>query len=434
MSRSLSLPGSAGPLLSRRAVLRLLALGGATVATAGCLPGGGSADAGGSSGPSSTVAPLAASSAIAAEAARRTLVVVELGGGNDGLSTLAPVGLGRYHDLRPHLALTAEEVVELDGVYGLHQALAPVAARLAVVQGVGVRSPDLSHFAMSSRWWRGDAEGDRGYETGFLGRCCDLVAGDEIVTGITLGAPSPAMIADRATTMSLADLDTLGALGDETSAAARAVRNGWITVADGEGDGAPDSGRPAMLATARSGLRDGVRFVDLLRSLPEPSQGYPETGVGLQFALASRLLRADAGVRILHLPVDGFDTHDGQRWPHDNLLDQLGQAIAAFLNDLDGVGRAGEVLVATTSEFGRRVTAPGSGTDHGGASVALLAGPVAAGRHGDAPSLDALDRDDNLVASTHLDDYYATLAGWLGIPAEEVLPSSASAIGGIVRA
>ena len=33
----------------------------------------------------------------------RVLVVVQLGGGNDGLNTLVPAGDGRYYDSRPNL-------------------------------------------------------------------------------------------------------------------------------------------------------------------------------------------------------------------------------------------------------------------------------------------------------------------------------------------
>ena len=35
----------------------------------------------------------------------RVLVVVQLGGGNDGLNTLVPAGDGRYYDSRPNLAV-----------------------------------------------------------------------------------------------------------------------------------------------------------------------------------------------------------------------------------------------------------------------------------------------------------------------------------------
>ena len=52
--------------------------------------------------------------ATATAAERRTLVLVTLYGGNDGLNTVIPYADPAYHDARPELAYTAEEVLRLD--------------------------------------------------------------------------------------------------------------------------------------------------------------------------------------------------------------------------------------------------------------------------------------------------------------------------------
>src|SRR5436190_23395350 len=39
---------------------------------------------------------------------RRVLVVVQLGGGNDGLNTLIPYSEGAYYDARPRIGVNAE--------------------------------------------------------------------------------------------------------------------------------------------------------------------------------------------------------------------------------------------------------------------------------------------------------------------------------------
>lgn len=80
-----------------------------------------------------------------------------------------------------------------------------------------------------------------------------------------------------------------------------------------------------------------------------------------------------------------------------------------------GTGLSDRVLVATTSEFGRRPAEHAGGLDHGTASTALLWGPVRPGPHGEAPSLRHLDDDGNLVATVSFDRYQATLATWLGV-------------------
>jgi uncharacterized protein (DUF1501 family) len=101
---------------------------------------------------------------------------------------------------------------------------------------------------------------------------------------------------------------------------------------------------------------------------------------------------------------------------------QFGTALAAFLDDLADAGLADRVLVATTSEFGRRAEANGGGTDHGTASTMMLAGAVKPGRHGAPPDFARRDGDGNVKATTSMMDYYATLTdSWLGVPTSEVL-------------
>lgn len=439
-----------GTALDRRQVLRLLAFGAASLAVPACrgeatVPADGAMGAAMGTGaaldPDDTAAtvapattPLGTFEGAVAPVGERILVVIELNGGNDGLATVAPVGDGRYRDLRPQLALGAEEVLPFGAGWGLHRGLEPAAARLAALQGVGVRRPDLSHFAMSSRWWRGDPEGDAGYETGVWGRCCDALAGDEPVTGLSLGfGATPALAAARATTMSLPDLDLLGGFSGDERPALQAVRQGWRTIAEAA-DAVPASAAAgALVGAARRGLGAALAFADVLAGLPDAVEGYPGSAIGAQLALAGRLIRAGSGVRILHLPYGSFDTHDGQRGSHDQQMLELGEALAAFQRELDGAGHTGKVLVATTSEFGRRVPAELDGTDHGGASSMLLVGPVQPGRHGEDPSLVDLDEQDNLRATLHVGDYLATLVeGWLGVPAADVLPAGTSAASGVL--
>jgi uncharacterized protein (DUF1501 family) len=83
------------------------------------------------------------------------------------------------------------------------------------------------------------------------------------------------------------------------------------------------------------------------------------------------------------------------------------------------------VLVATTSEFGRRVSENGSGLDHGAASSMLVVGPVKAGRAGDPSPLGDLDGNGNLRTTVPFDRYLATLSQeWLGVEAGSILPEA----------
>jgi uncharacterized protein (DUF1501 family) len=431
--------------LSRRALLGgLLGAGAATAAGLGVhrslTDGHGGAQLG---IPSATASPGPAARAAGAsvrtlaadpDPARRVLVVVELSGGNDGLATLAPLGDPTYRRLRPNLGLADDEAVWIDDHHAVHPALAALqAGGIAWVRGVGSRTPSRSHFDMEARWWDGDEAGDARLATGFLGRLCDELDAGAPVTGVSIGGGStPALRSDRAVTLGLPDPGSVWFLTTEDPWYGN-LRAGMGRLAAGAGALGP------LGDAAGRGLVDALAFGEVLGSIREDdgadgSEGYPGSDLGSRLALAARLIDADVGVRVLHVPMGGFDTHDDQRGTHDQLMVELNDALTAFLADLDARGRLGSTLVATTSEFGRRPAENGSGTDHGAASVAMVCGPVVAGLHGEQPSLDRLDDEGDLVATVTLEEYYATVAAdWFGVGPELVLPSGAAPLGGLVR-
>src|SRR5258708_16838761 len=102
----------------------------------------------------------------------RLLVLVQLAGGNDGLNTVIPFTDGAYHDARPTLRQD-QGVLPLNNQIGLHPNLKGLkasfdAGQLAIVQGVGYPSPNLSHFASMSIWETASVQG--GIGDGWLGR------------------------------------------------------------------------------------------------------------------------------------------------------------------------------------------------------------------------------------------------------------------------
>ena len=138
----------------------------------------------------------------------RTLVVVELGGGNDGLNTVVPMTDPAYRTLRPTLGVT--DAVALDDTVGLHPGLAKLAARyqagqVAIVEGLGYPDPNLSHFASLGYWWSG-VPGESG-NVGWLGRYLDGTVGfDDPLAAVGIGPmPSPALLGNRSFATSIAD-------------------------------------------------------------------------------------------------------------------------------------------------------------------------------------------------------------------------------------
>src|SRR3954454_10968688 len=101
------------------------------------------------------------------------LVVLEMGGGNDGLNTVIPYADDLYHKARPTLRRTKKDVIKINDVVGLHNALSGLQplvnnGQIAVVQGVGYPNPDRSHFESMDIWQSADPS--RSIQTGWLGR------------------------------------------------------------------------------------------------------------------------------------------------------------------------------------------------------------------------------------------------------------------------
>ncbi len=96
---------------------------------------------------------------------------------------------------------------------------------------------------------------------------------------------------------------------------------------------------------------------------------------------AARLLAAPEGLRIAALAFDGFDTHQNEGAAQGLLaqrLQGLDAAFDAFETDLNDAWR--DTVVVAITEFGRTVRVNSThGTDHGTATVALLAGGAVAG-------------------------------------------------------
>jgi uncharacterized protein (DUF1501 family) len=432
--------------IDRRDFLRLAGLGGGA-AMLGALGASSPAAARSvasrarSSAPATGTEPYRAIGATA-DVASRILVVLEMAGGNDGPSMAPPSDIERLLSLRPSAAHPIDALLAPGNGVMLHPAFERLQHRpLTLVDGIGSPAPDLSHFEMLRRWWAGDADGTSAQATGFLGRLCDVIDSGAPVTGLSVGgAATPALVAERSGTLGLPPLWWLWWLGSDSDTWEGAFRDGLAAMSGAAGGAITDGPESdlGVVGQARSALANGLRVGDIIGALPDDgdenaARGYPDSALGQSLSLTATILAADLGVRVVHVPCDGdFDTHEGHRDRHDTLMAELDGALDAFLGEVDSMGFADRVLVATTSEFGRRAEENGDGgLDHGTASTMLLAGPVALARIGEPPSYDDLDDDGNVAVTMSFDRYLATLATWLGVPPADVLPGSPEPLPGL---
>jgi uncharacterized protein (DUF1501 family) len=173
--------------------------------------------------------------------------------------------------------------------------------------------------------------------------------------------------------------------------------------------------------------------MDVLLRTPQltaaPANGavYPAAAVGNSLRQAANVIKAGLGTRCIFVNVNGsFDTHSGQE--NSNMLEftRLGEALAAFDQDLGAL--RDDVVVLVTTEFGRAAYENGSqGTDHGSAHTALvMGGRVRGGRvHGQWPGLaqSQLYQQRDLAVTTDFRDVFAELARvQLGVDTSGLFP------------
>jgi uncharacterized protein (DUF1501 family) len=399
-----------GPPVSRRRFLVGAAAGFATVVVASCA---------GHPSTSSSASPVAAATGSGAGSpattAGRALVLIELDGGNDGLSLLVPSD-GRYRDARPTIAVAEKDVIGLTGASeaGLHPKLAPLVPlwtsnRMAAVRGIGFREPNRSHFVSLDRWWHADRPSTA---LGWLAPWLSSLPTDaERLSGTAVLNRSPILAGGERQPAVLVDpahfrLDPAVAAGLRAMSATNA------------GDD------PAGLeAVARAGLADATdAMVEVATLTAAGDDGLePQDPFSRGLAFAAEVVAAATAPTVVVVSSGGFDTHAGQAATHDRLYADLATGITTFWSRADQAGFGDRVLMATTSEFGRRVAENASaGTDHGAGGVSLLFGPaVVPGLHGDTDLGDLLDGDVRPVVDPQV--LQAACLDWLGADVEAAL-------------
>jgi len=299
-------------------------------------------------------------------APQKRLVVIFQRGAVDGLNVVVPYREKNYYKMRPSIAIPQDQVMDLNGFFGLHPSLGSFkplydAGHLAIVHAAGSPDSSRSHFDAQD-YMESGTPGVKSTQDGWLNRA--LKAEDERrraehtpFRAVALGAEVPRTLAGAVPALALNNVNnfTVGGRGPAPSPAASAFEAMY-------GNSGDRIFHPA-----------GEETFDNMKQI-------------------AQLLKAHLGVEVAFTDVSGWDTHQNQGGVNGQLANRLrdfSDSIAAFWRDMGD--DAASVTLVTMSEFGRTARENGTGgTDHGHANVMfVLGGEVKGGKvYGRWPGLE----------------------------------------------
>jgi uncharacterized protein (DUF1501 family) len=363
----------------------------------------------------------------------RRLFVLVLRGGMDGLGALPPWGDPNYRSARGERAMEApgseQGMLDLDGHFGLHPALAPLhglwtAGHLAAVHAVGLPYVERSHFDAQDVLENG-TDTPFARKTGWLNRALtdlDPAAASAMAMGRTvpliLRGPASVTSADptREARATSKYLETLSDLYASDPVLGPALADGLKAT--------------AMLEAHRG---ETARF----------ERGRGRGDVRRTANIIGSVVAAKEGPRVAVIELSGWDTHANQEGALRRQLDTLANAISGVAEATGDVWD--RTAIVAVSEFGRTVRANGTGgTDHGtGGAMILAGGAIAGGQvHSDWPGLGNkhLFEGRDLAQTTDTRSVFkGLLRDHLGVDPQhlerEVFPDSRSAppLDGLIR-
>lgn len=334
-------------------------------------------------------------------------VLIQLGGGNDGLNMVIPLDLyANYYNARTNVAIPQSQVLRLDGTdkSGLHPAMTDLQnlyndGKISLVQSVGYENPSFSHFRDTDIWNSGDTRRNRRerVKTGWMGRYLESEYPGYPDAYPSTDMPDPLAI-------QISSVPTLLMQGTIYSMGLSITNPEKVYTFDNPFHDYPLNSVPANkeLRFLRVISEKTKIYSDIIRAAYQRSSTmatYPQrNGLADQLRIVARLIKGGLKTRVYTVTMGGFDTHkrqvnasDTTTGFHAELLKNISTGINAFQKDLELMGLDDRVMGMTFSEFGRRIKSNASlGTDHGAAAPLIMFGKHAKkGILGNSPGIPA---------------------------------------------
>ncbi len=343
----------------------------------------------------------------------RILIIINLGGGNDGLNTIVPYSNDIYYNLRPNIAIPQNNIIPLNNDLGLNPNLSPLQQfwdneQMLIIQNVGYNQQNLSHFR-STDIWRSATNADSYLQTGWLGRYLEAMYPN--VYSDPSENPLALQQGSSSTLLLTGDGGTPGVVVDDPSNFYSLVGDTFVNGLD---NNPPDTFGGDELSFIRQVDQNSFQYAEVIQNASNNGSNsveYPQSQLSQQLSIIARLISGGMYTPIFLAHQYGYDTHADQLGNHSNLLTDLSGSISSFLNDLNAQGLSDKVTIMTTSEFGRRPFENGSfGTDHGASAPLFMIGEaVNGGVIGNNPDLELFDQNSNLTHQYDFRQIYSTV-------------------------
>jgi uncharacterized protein (DUF1501 family) len=324
----------------------------------------------------------------------KRLVVIFQRGAADGLNIVVPHGEANYYATRPTINIPKKSVLDLDGFFGLHPAMASFEPlwkqkHLAIVHAAGSPDPTRSHFDAQD-FMESGTPGVKVTDDGWLNRALHelpvVSANDKSAfRAIALGPSLPRILSGKEPAIAVNNVKDFSVGGRNPNAVP--MSNTFEAMYDHSVD--------TVLHGTGQETFDAIKTLkaaDPAHYTPAANANYPKGRFGDSLKQLAQLIKANLGVQVAFADIGGWDHHVNEGSTQGQIANVLGdfsQSISAFWTDLGDLGE--DTVVVTMSEFGRTARENGNrGTDHGHANVMfVLGGPVKGGKvYGRWPGLD----------------------------------------------
>ncbi len=348
-------------------------------------------------------------------AANKKLVVIFQRGACDGLNVVVPYQEKNYYAMRPSIAIKQNEVIDLNGFFGLHPQMAAFKplydqGHLAIIHAAGSPDPSRSHFDAQD-YMESGTPGVKITQDGWLNRALQNApdAKPTAFRAVALGTQVPRTLQGKIPAIAVANLAdfSVAGKGPQTSPISNAFQAMY------------DESTDSMLHGTGQEMFEAVKMLkaaDPAHYHPAAGVAYPNGAFGNSLKQVAQLMKANLGVEAAFSDIGGWDTHQNQgaaTGQLGNRLKEFSESIAAFWKDMGD--DAENITLVTMSEFGRTAKQNGTGgTDHGHANVMfVLGGQVKGGKiYGMWPGLnnDQLNEGRDLKVTTDFRNVLAEAA------------------------